>query len=60
MEEYGVLDTYLTETFEMLDMFRGVQMNEKVLDAGQKEFFEPEKYYRYVRMTRDNIRKHLQ
>ena len=60
MEEYGVLDTYLTETFEMLDMFRGVQMNEKVLDAGQKEFFEPEKFYRYVRMTRDNIRKHLQ
>jgi hypothetical protein len=44
----------------MLDMFRGVQMNENVLDAGQREFFEPEKFYHYVRMTRDNIRKHLQ
>ncbi len=60
MEAHGVLDTYLAETFEMLEMFRGMQMNEKVLEAGQKEFFEPEKFYHYVRMTRDNIRNHLQ
>jgi hypothetical protein len=57
--ENGLLDAYLEETFEMLNMFRGVAMNEKLPPAGQKEFFEPEKFYNYVKMTRDTIKNYL-
>ncbi|MBQ9747492.1 MAG: xylulokinase [Clostridia bacterium] len=59
LKRLDAIDAYLEEVFGMLDMFRGMQMNEKLLGHGKKEFFEPEKVYGFVKMSRNAIKEYI-
>ena len=59
LKKHGVIDAYLQESYEMIDLFRGMQMSEKVLGHGQKEFFEAPKVYHFVKMSRNAIKEYI-